>query len=317
MRHTVKKTHQLTPGEFLQLADLFKTVFGHAYPVDHFKKKYRSPVTGYSYHGLLLTDSGTIAGATTLIPLPYRHRSADRIFAQSVDTMIHKDFRTDFLALKKIHAVARKLAAEEGVSFIFGKANDFSYPYFKSVIKWKDVGDLHYYVVPVRPEKLLPVLKYVRFLSPVVPAILRKLPAVFSKRKPDRLITEKNTGGEYLKYRFDDTYPVIEEGDRNAFYKIYEEEGIRTACIMECIPCEPAWLRNIFSTIYRIEKKNIDLIVYIGDLGYPFPNAIKVPRRYEPKKVHFSGEIVDPDAVGPEIFDLKNWHVSFSDFDVR
>jgi hypothetical protein len=317
MQHTVKKTHQLTQHEFVQLADLFSIVFGHAYTVDHFKKKYCSPVTGYSYHGLLLTDSGIIAGATTLIPLRYRYRSADRIFAQSVDTMIHKDFRTDFLALKKIHGLARKLASEEGVSFVFGKANDFSYPYFKSVIKWKDVGDLHYYVVPVRLEKLVPPLKYVKFLSPVAPVILRSLPAVFSKRKPELPLTEKITDGEYLKYRFDDTYPVIGKGSHKAFYKIYEEEGIRTACIMECLPCEPAWLRKVFNIIYRKEQRNIDLIVYIGDLGFPFPNAIMVPRRFEPKKVHFSGEIVDPDAVGPEIFDLKNWHVSFSDFDVR
>ena len=59
------------------------------------------------------------------------------------------------------------------------------------------------------------------------------------------------------------------------------------------------------------------MILYVGKLDFKVKNLIKVPSKYEPKTVHMSGKILDDSVVDNRVFDIKNWNVNLSNYDVR
>jgi hypothetical protein len=99
-------------------------------------------------------------------------------------------------------------------------------------------------------------------------------------------------------------------------YKIYNEDNIVTAFIIDVYPLNKNNIEYCAKNIYQNEKE-IDIIVYVGNLDFKAINLIKVPKKYEPKSVHMSGKILIPDAIDKRVFDLKHWNVNLSNYDVR
>ena len=318
MRVLAKKTIDLSNTEKEQLSNLFNEVFNKKNEWSYFEKKYASPVKGYSYHGLLVTEDNIIVGATSLIPLYYSFFGERKIFSESVDTMIKKEFRNNFLYLKKIYTSAKKLSVHEDTCFIYGKPNKYSFPYVTKVIGWKHIGNLNYYFLPLNIPINNIFFCIINFLLKTFSKFLYFAPVLdhyLFNGNNYSILREFNV--KYASYRFWNNYKRINYKNNNLYYKLYNENNYRVALILDFMPVKAKWLKLAINKLIKIEKDEVDIILYIGRLNFFVPNLIKIPKFKIPISVPLTGEIINPTLIDDRVYNLKFWHINMADFDVR
>jgi hypothetical protein len=312
----VKKTNMLSKDEIHQYCNLFHNVFGKRMTVTEFAKKYQNNVSGYSYHSFMLDDN-KIVGSYTVIPHEYKFFDNNMIFGLSVDTMIKEEYRGSPFVFKKLANNAYMELKKDAIPFVFGFPNDNVYLVRKKILKWQDIGDLKYYVMPIRIGKLMERFKKFGIINNVYAHTINLFsPNSMTIKNNLNFPVEKVVSNGFLNYKYDNSYIVRQVKKCHFVYKIYNEDNIVTAFIIDVYPLNKNNIEYCAKNIYQNEKE-IDIIVYVGNLDFKAINLIKVPKKYEPKSVHMSGKILIPDAIDKRVFDLKHWNVNLSNYDVR
>jgi len=273
---------------------------------------------GYSYHGLLLSNN-VIVGTFNAIPYQYSYFGQDREFALSVDTMIDVEHRGGGGAnLVKMAGLVYEAMIKDGIALILGFPNEYFYKHEKRILGTSDVGELDYYILPRNIGKITPKLRPLNPFSRLSAKILSFLPLLSGKTICKYNIS-KIIDGKFKNHRYDDSYSRINlEDGAECVYKIYEEEGgIKTLYIIDVSPLTPHLFAKAVKKIYKVTAKSIDIILYIGKPPFiPFP-LIKVPNSKKPQKIKMTAKILIPELVDNSIFDINNWNVNLSNFDVR
>ena len=73
----------------------------------------------------------------------------------AVDVFIREAYRVDPLMLRRMYKKLRLLLEEEQVVAVIAVPNATAYPYWKNVVKWKEVGFINYWALPVRAGRIL------------------------------------------------------------------------------------------------------------------------------------------------------------------
>ena len=313
----VKKTNELTNSQKLELCYLFNDVFFKNFLLDDFNTKFVKNIKNYSYHSLLLNDASKIVGCYSAIPYEYNFFGKNLLFGLSVDTMIQEEYRGNPFTLKKLANAVYEEMKKDGVSFVFGFPNDNVYLVRKKILKWKDIGELDYYILPINLGAIKKKLNFLNFISNIyaksINNFVREKLDINTQSKSIEKVNNKN----YLPNRYDNSYNIVDIDSGFYVYKIYIEDDVRTAFIIDVYPLTKKTLELSTKKIYIAEKGNIDVILYVGKLDFKVKNLIKVPSKYEPKTVHMSGKILDDSVVDNRVFDIKNWNVNLSNYDVR
>ena len=99
---------------------------------------------------------------------------------------------------------------------------------------------------------------------------------------------------------------------------MYEEDGVRVAYLIDVAPLSRPSIELAVKTICTNEKGAIDAVLYVGKLPFRPVNLKRIPKRFEPKPVRMAGKILIPNTVDESmIFNIDNWNVNLSNFDVR
>jgi hypothetical protein len=233
--------------------------------------------------------------------------------------MVHPKYRGGGHFLKMIKLVHQGLI-DDGIPFIFGFPNEHFYAVQKRLLKYEDIGELDYYVLPLNIGSVIRKLKSLNFLS----RGFCKLTARFCR------IPENSEAGygivkvvdkQFEQHRYDKSYSRISLGESaKCFYKIYEEEGgIRTLYIIDVVPLTAASIARAVKQICRttISASAVDIIIYVGNQPLKPAGLWKVPDYKKPQKIRMTGKILIPDIINSSVFDINNWCVNISDFDVR
>ena len=61
--------------------------------------------------------------------------------------------------------------------------------------------------------------------------------------------------------------------------------------------------------------KDVDLVVYIGNLDKAPSNLLKVPENFLKRQSIFSGKILDTAQIQEKAFNISNWNINLSNFD--
>lgn len=316
MKYILKKTTELSYAERDQLADLFFQVFGIKHNSNYFKAKYKSIVNGYSYHSLMVSEAGLIVGSFTCTPFYYSYFGSKLIFSLAIDTMIHQNFRSDIFSLKRMHDICIDVMRTEGVSFLFAIPNANAYLYWKKIVKWNDIGRLHYYIFPIDLSKLDKKYKLLSYLTKSY-AFMNRFTFCLDSTQPSNKPIHKVADNAFIIYRYSQQYRRITKGNKTAYYRIYDENNTRTAYIIDIYPLTRSWLHQTVKDVYLKENNNLDIILYAGCLDFKTYNLFKVPEKYEPIKIMFVGKILNDDKVDNRVFNLSNWRINLSDFDVK
>jgi hypothetical protein len=318
MTITIKKTKNLSNEEKTAICILFKRVFTKEMTLDDFEHKFLSNTFKTSYHGLLLNDANEIVGCYSSIPQEYNYFGIPVVFGLSVDTMIDEEYRGNPFTLKNLANEVYSAMQQDRISFVFGFPNDNVYLVRKKVLKWTDIGKLDFYIMPINIGAIKPSLAFLNIVSSIYSRIINLFVNSHANKSCPIYGIEKNNNKEYKDSRYDKSYQVVNLGDNGYFsYKIYTEKAIKTAYILDVYPLCKSNLQQAVKMVYKSNKNDIDLIIYVGKLHFNVVNLIKIPEKYQPKNVYMSGKILDGSIVDQRVYDLGNWNVNLSNYDVR
>lgn len=316
MKYEVKRSVDLSEDEKREICKLFEEVFEKPMTFELFEQKFAKNQSAFAYHGLMIEEE-KIVGCYSAIPYKYNYFGKEIIFALSVDTMIAETYRGNPFNLKKIANLVYDSLKADGIPFVFGFPNDNVYLVRKKILKWQDIGQLDFYILPINIGAIKSKLATLNILSRIVVGIVN----VFTGSKSldvKAFNIEKINDTSFQEARYDASYSIERLKDDSYFtYKIYNEEGVWTAYIIDVYPLSKSNLENSVKKLYAKEKNNIDLIMYVGNLDFSVKNLFKVPKKYRPKNVYMSGKILDDSLVDERVFELKNWNVNLSNYDVR
>jgi hypothetical protein len=258
-----------------------------------------------------------VVGAFSAVPGRYRFFGKEHIFSLSVDTMIDPEHRGAGHIIKMANLVHQGLI-NDGIPFIFGFPNEHYYPFQKRILKYTDIGELDYYVLPLNIGSVVRKLKPLNVLS----RSACRLAARFSRiprNSEAKFDIAKVVNEQFVLHRYDSAYSRIGLGEAaECIYKIYEEEGgIRTLYIIDVVPLTAASLARAVKQICRTAANAVDIIIYVGKLPSRPAGLWKAPESKKPQRIRMTGKILIPGVIDNSVFNINNWSVNISDFDVR
>lgn len=313
-----KKTNQLSNSEKQQIIDLFFRVFKKKRDIPLFDRLFLNTYKGYSYHGLLLSNDA-IVGTFNAIPYRYSYFHQDREFALSVDTMIDVEHRGGGGAnLVRMAKLVYEAMIKDGIALILGFPNEYYYQHEKRILGTSDIGELDYYILLRNIGRVIPKLQLLNPLSRLFTKIVSSLPLLPIKTTCKHNIA-KTVDDKFKSHRYDNSYSQINLGDgAKCIYKIYQEEGgIRALYIIDILPLTPRLFAKAVKKIYKATAKSIDVMLYVGKPPFRPFGLIKVPNSKKTQRIRMTAKILNPELVDNSIFEINNWNVNISNFDVR
>lgn len=325
MRVEVFKTHEISEPLWEKISEGFNECFeGFHASKESMKRGFCvSTQTGYSYHGVALTDEDDVMGYTIFTPTFYENGL--KIVAGG-GTYIRKQYRDDFLLFAKIVNALKQRCYEDGYQAVIAVPNANSKDYAIRINRFVYVDDLDYYILPLHPSKVLhkPALSLLDGITNLVLKVWININGLFSKlfdysakEKKVRLVVDD----DFYSSRFkEECYICKESGKYRYSYRHYDEDGTDTIYLMDFRENGKRTSHALSFCLKEIIKKDkADAILFVGFLDMKQSSLIKVPKRFVPKPLPFTFHVID--KTNKELVEImKNrsaWDFSLMNFDVR
>ena len=324
MEIKVCKTSEWSNLELATFVSSYNSVFERRYDASHFTRKYYGTYKNDSYHSLLLNNFGEVVGNCSVMPVQYLKYDRQINIGLAVDVFIKEEYRTDPLMLRKLYLKLKKFLESENIVAVIAVPNATSYPYWKNVVKWKDVGLIPYWIVPVNLGNLLGKYKFINPVSSLFFRFWSFMNYSFSKAynsKEKKYIYEPFLNEEFYKNRFEESYYCkIRTDNIIAHYRVVKEDDIITAYLLSAKEKNNISFKALTVSVREVLKKEkVDVVMYVGPLKLFQTLFFKVPHRFEPKKLTMTCDFINAD--GKEFFSdmltYSNWNFGLINYDVR
>lgn len=319
----VRKTDMWDLHDWISYCKAFNAVFKTNHDSAYFKHKYNTVVDGYSYHALLLNDSKEIVGSCSVMPFIYNYKSELVKIGQAADVFICEEYRTDPLMLKRMYSKLKKTLITNGIISVMAVPNEIAYPYWKSIVKWKDLGNLSYWVLPLRLGNIIKKYKFLNIVSLMLIKgllVINKILSFIINNRERKSVYEIKFDEIFINNRFTNDYVKVVDKDIIFYYKLYKEDGVQTAYLIYAKQNKRLSFKSIVRAGSHITKNtDADLIVYVGPLKLLQTLFIKVPRKFEPKRLPLTCDILekDKDFMFSDMLEFENWNFGLVNYDVR
>jgi hypothetical protein len=318
MKVIYKTTTELTDLEIEEICTIFsKTFSGHNKSISDFRNEFLNTEFGYSYHGLLI-DGNKIVGSQAFIPFIYLIDNIKTLVALSVDTMVlkyYRNFDNIFDLLKKGH----NHLISNNFSLLIGFPNENAFPLLIKGMREREIGKLDTYILPYKISKIKPNLSFFDYFSKTFSKLLINLSYFsFCKSKYNFRIKKDRKFFDKLRYKwFNEDYKFYNNSEVTSVYKIKKHKGVQTAFLIDVYPMNKKNFDSSVRYIYKNEINNFDIIIYVGRLHFTPLSMIKIPKKYQPKKFHFTAKIFDNVNLNADvIYNIDNWEVNLSNYDL-
>lgn len=321
MEIKICNTQEWTDKEWDSFVCSFEAVFQRGLASEYFKHKYCTVCDRHSYHALLLNDDGEVVGNVSIIPYYYHRDNNEVKIGLGADVFIRKEYRSDPLMLRRMYKKLTKLLIENGIVAVMAVPNATAYPYWKNVVKWKDVGAISYWAFPVKVGNILRRLKFLNlfslayaYLSLIVAGVCNTL--VHSKQKKFSLNIVDDES--FRDSRFYGDYHLVKKEDCVNFYRVVEEEGVRTAYLIYSMQNGRLTYRSLLAGVTDVLKNHkIDLILFVGPLRLFQTLFIRIPRKFEPKRLPLTCDLLTENEQLKDMLNFDNWDFGLLNYDVR
>ena len=318
MEFVVKKTSELTEAEKNSYRTLFIRVFKQERSLETFENQYKQNPFGYSYHSLAI-DNGEIVASHTAFPSYYWYGDKKVKAYITGDTMVDKPYRDGVTFFDMVKTLS-KYMKDEQFSFSFGFPNDHAHPVFLKTKMAKDIGMLDIYVLPYRIGGIKKVLSFLNPLSKVFCCLISRIGNIGASCQLQVYPIHKDceTYNETRYKRMDGHYQHVSYKGSEFYYKIKVHEGIKTAFLIDVVEKSEKNICMAVTYLLKYEKYNFDLLMYVGYFGKRIKKTgmIKIPRKFAPKHFYFTGKSYSKDIEDKVLFDINNWDVNLSDYDI-
>lgn len=317
MEIVFKKTSELTDKELDGIAELFESVFEKQRPKEIHMRQFVNNPFGYSYHSMIV-DDGRIVGINTYVPVYYLVNGEKILFANSIDSMVDKEYR-DFFAYNDMVVKAYREMKAEGVKFAYGYPNDNAFPVVTKSKLMRHVGRMGIYCLPVHIGGIKKSLSFLNPISEIACSLLSLISSCFARSYVFSPIIKKDADSyNATRYqRGDADYGHANLGDGFLHYKITNHEGVRTAFIIDIDRKSPKNFNRAVRYMLKNHSKKFDLILYPGWLPFKNTGMIRLPRKFEPKNFNLTGKMLANKGELPEeIWKIENWDTNLSNYDL-
>ena len=316
-------TDQWSDKDWTTYLQSFNLVFQKDFDIPYFKHKYLTSIDGYAYHSLLINYEQEIVGGCTIIPVNYKKNTEIVKIGQAVDVFIIEEYRTDPLMLRRMYLQLKKQLIVKGFKAVLAVPNNIAYPFWKNIVKWKDVGNLTYWALPVKFGNVIGKWRLLNILSAGFCYFwlsINEFMIFFFNNTEKKSIYELNVNDEYRQSRFSLEYTKVIHRDIIFYYRIYDEEGVKTAYLIDVRQNGSFTFKALFKGVsYLINKTNSDIILYIGLMKIFQTLLLKVPIKFEPKRLPLTCDILNNEdtEIFADMLEIKNWNFGLLNYDVR
>lgn len=316
-RLVFKRTCELSSLEKEQFCLLFARVFPRTLSLAEFTRKYLCTPLGWSHHSLMFADD-ILIGAYNLIPYTYSFFGRSVLFGLSVDLMIAQEHRGGPFNLLRMATMAEKAVARDGVAFVFGFPNQNAYEFTRRVLGWTDIGKLDFYVLPWNIGAVIPQLGWSDSLSRTAVRGLLSISRPMWQPDGDFAI-QKTADACFHQHRYDGQHNLLHlRRDGACVYRICREDNrMRVAFLIDVTPLTPRCFTAAVRAVHGAAANHADVLLYVGRLPFRPGGCLRVPSRWEPRQIRLCGKVLRPEIVDERVFNIVNWNVNLSNFDVR
>lgn len=312
----VKKTSELTVDEKAQIISIFNEIFEKNRDEKEFDSIYFNNVKGDGIHSLVKAD-GVVVGHDAGIPCFYRINGKQVPAMCNIDTMIHPSYRgiENYYDLMK---AAFDKYREEGYEFVYGFPNDNAFPLITGIKIMKFIGNLDTYCLPFRIGGIKKQLGFLNWASVLFCHCWLSVSCLFASKKEATFLIEKDaaTYNETRYKRMGGNYSKVNLPNLDFVYKVEDYEGIRAAFLIDVTQKSAKNFCRAAKYIWKHEKKNCDIVLYVGVLPFGCTGFVKIPRKFEPKKFNFTATLNSKILDKKEFYDIKNWDMNLSNYDL-
>lgn len=317
MEVLVKKTFELQDEEIIAIYNLFKDVFGQKRDVATFRENYSNTPFTYSYHSLLLNDEEQIVGFHSCMPFYYKKNNERFMVALGIDSMVKKGYR-DYFNFHDMIIQCQKRLKEDGCVLRIGFPNDNSYPVLKKGLKHHDIGKLTTYCLIRNIGSMKQSLSRLNYVSRGLSRLqyLCSFLSVGHKQYKFKYCKDRLTFDKVRYKWFGGHYVKVNLKDSDIVYKIEFHNSVNTAFLLDVWPLSRSAFEAAVRYIYSKERKKIDMIIYVGMLPFTPISLLTVPHRFEPKHFNFTCQPLIKDFFDDSLYDIHNWDVNLSSYDL-
>lgn len=317
-----KKTTELTSDELNDISLLFSTVFSdhESRPPEYLLNQYTQNAFGTSFHAMMYED-GVLIGHNAGVP-GYLLVNGKKVSAlNNVDLMIREDKRglQGFMLLMK---KAWGFYKQNGIELIYSIPNNNSHPLLVKLKLVQDISPLYTYCLPYRVGGVKKSLGILNPLSELFCWLWVLATSCFASKKNCSFGVQRDYDTfESTRYkRTDGNYTVASIDGDSMVYKIKKYEGVRTAFLMDVRQKSRKSFCKAIKYLLTKERKNFDMILYVGSLPWANPCMVRIPHRFEPKNFNFVGTVLNKERLDEKdiqiYMDIKNWDINLSDDDI-
>lgn len=316
VKFEVKRTSELTIEEKQQIVALFNEIFEKNRTVKEFDNQYYNNVKGDGVHSLMKAD-GVVVGHDAGTPCFYKINGKQVLAMCNIDTMIHPKYRglENYYDLMKS---AFDRYREEGYEIVYGFPNDNAFPLVTGIKMMKFVGNLDTYCLPFRIGSVKKNLSLFNWVSESFCHCWLSVSTLFASKKVSSFLIEKETETyNATRYkRMDGYYSIVHLPDLEFMYKVEDYDGIKAAFLIDVTQKSEKNFCKAARYIWKQEKKNCDVILYVGVLPFKNSGFIKIPRKLEPKKFNFTAILNSKVLSKKDFYDIHSWDVNLSNYDL-
>lgn len=314
-------TSSLSAIDWASYCEAFNQVFERDYTLAYFRQKYQVTIDGCSYHSFL-TDEDKIVGACTVIPYKYIVEGRSVRVGLVVDVFILTEYREDPYSLFRMYKLLKKELVNNNIAFTIAVPNDIAYPFWKSIVKWKDVGLLSYYTLPVKLGNVLGKYKsMLNAINSIGLSVLLPLSGLIISKEKDAVIRIDRSVSLLEEHRYTSDHKTLQIDNTFFSYRIISEHGVVTCYLIDFYNLKSkrkdnGSLRKAVAEIIKI--KEVDLIVFVGQLRMFQGLLFKVPFTKEPKHLYFMSDVIRPEMADAAVIQsINNWDFGLFNYDVR
>lgn len=311
-----KKTTELSTSDLEQILKGFNDIFSLERPFEVMMNQYVQNPFGYSWHNVVY-DEDKVIGHICAVPSYYWCNGRKIVVMDDVDAFILKDYRDGEIFLNQLQSYfghLKKIGAKLMIGFPDAKVMKL---YSKTKVYIK-IGEMQTYILPYRIGGVMSSLKYFNFLSKSFAWTFVYLTGLFASKKVASFKIEKDVESyNATRYkRMDGDYQSVRNGDLEFFYKVMLFKGVRAAFLIDVTGKSARHFNRAVKYILKHDRKNLDVIIYVGNLYFNNSGLIRVPPKLAPKQFNFILKVFDDSYNNEMVRDIRSWDVNLASYDV-
>lgn len=322
---TVKvfKTHEITDSVWESIVKSFNIAFNTTMTVFALQQHAVANEFGYSIHAIAFENDDQVIGYHAMSPAKYKNGIQ---IVSGTGTFVLEEYRKDIFIIYQLVEAANEVCIENGFEIVIDTPNENAFEYFQKFLEFQFVFNLPFQILPLRIDafKKQRIGKLIQiFWQLILPIYLRlyRIVIYIINSKESTSKYELEVSKVFLESRFRaDYYMKFKFGNIQFIYRIYNENGIRTAYLMDFRENSLRTSKALWLAIQQIRKENkADAILFVGTLNLFQALLFKIPTRFIPKQIPFTFRVLTDEAKNKyaEMLNKNNWNFSLMNFDGR